>query len=141
LPIKGTRKIHVILYAKDDPFCAPAPADELWIEDVLAVEHNVIPLDGADVFQKGEIDSIGDRVALTQDPGGFARLPVDDTRQDQVQAAAGVHLFPQLAGVDPAAPPVKDTCRAAQNLPRSGWSRENITGVIPRTPRYEKTVP
>jgi hypothetical protein len=55
------------------------------------------PLDGADVFQQGEIDSIGDRVALTQDPGDFARLPVNDARQ--VQAAAGVHLLPQLAGV------------------------------------------
>jgi hypothetical protein len=65
------------------------------------------PLDGADVFQQGEIDSIGDRVALTQDPGDFARLPVDDARQDQVQTAAGVHLLPQLAGVDPATPPVK----------------------------------
>jgi hypothetical protein len=41
------------------------------------------------VFQQGEIDSVGDRVALTQNPGDFARLPVDDTRQDQVQAAAG----------------------------------------------------
>ena len=60
------------------------------------------------MFQQGEIDSIGDWVALTQDPGDFARLPVDDARQDQVQAAAGVHLLPQLAGVDPAAPPVKD---------------------------------
>ena len=29
-------------------------------------------------------DSIGERVALTQDPGDFARLPVDDARQDQV---------------------------------------------------------
>src|SRR6202795_766603 len=38
----------------------------------------------------------------------FARLPVDDARQDQIQAAAGVHLLPQLAGVDPAAPPGKD---------------------------------
>ena len=80
-------------------------ADELSIEDILAVEYDVIPLDGADVFQRGEIDSIGDQVALTQDPGDFARLPVDDARQDQVQAAAGVHLLPQLAGVDPAAPP------------------------------------
>src|SRR6202035_3122024 len=51
---------------------------------------------------------LGDRVALTQDPGDFARLPVDDARQDQVQATAGVHLLPQLASVDPAAPPVKD---------------------------------
>jgi hypothetical protein len=97
--------------------------DELSIEDIPAVEHDVIPLGGADVFQQGEIDSIGDRVALTQDPGDFARLPVDDARQDQVQAAAGVHLFPHLGGVDPAAPPVKGTCRAAQNLPRSGWRR------------------
>ncbi len=106
--IEGTREIRVILYAKDDPFCETASADELSIEDVLAVEHDVIPLDGADVFQQGEIDSIGDRVALSQDPGDFARLPVDDARQDQVQTAAGVHLLPELAGVDPAAPPVKD---------------------------------
>jgi len=74
----------------------------------LAIEHDIVPFDWADVFQQGEIDSIGERVALTQDPGDFARLPVDDARQDQVQAAAGVHLLPQLAGVDPAAPPVKD---------------------------------
>ena len=74
----------------------------------MAIEHDVIPLDRADVFQQGEIDSIGNRVALTQDPGDFARLPVDDASQDQVQAAAGVHLLPQLAGVDPAAPPVED---------------------------------
>ncbi len=107
-PDEGTREIRVILYAKGDPFCASAPADELSIEDILAVEHDVIPLDGADVFQQGEIDSIGDWVALTQDPGDFARLPIDDARQDQVQAAAGVHLLPQLAGVDPAASPVKD---------------------------------
>jgi hypothetical protein len=69
-PNQGTREIRVILYAKDDSFCAPAPADELSNEDVLAVEHDVIPLDGADVFQQGEVDSIGHRVAaLTQDPG------------------------------------------------------------------------
>jgi len=34
-------------------------ADELSVEDILAIEHDVIPLDGADVFQQGEIDSIG----------------------------------------------------------------------------------
>jgi hypothetical protein len=94
--------------AKTGSFCATALAGELSVENILAIEYNVIPLDGADVFQQGEIDSIGDRVALSQDPGDFARLPVDDARQDQVQAAAGVHLLPQLAGVDPAAPPVKD---------------------------------
>ena len=37
-------------------------ADELSVEDLLAIEHDVIPLDGADVFQQGEIDPIGDRV-------------------------------------------------------------------------------
>ena len=48
--IKGTREIRVILYAKADSFCATALADELSVEDILAVEHDVIPLDGADVF-------------------------------------------------------------------------------------------
>jgi hypothetical protein len=106
--MKGTREIRVILYAKADSFCATALADELSVEDILAVEHDVIPLDGADVFQQGEIDSIGDRVALAEDPGDFPALPANDAGQDQVQAAAGVHLLPQLAGVDPAALPVKD---------------------------------
>jgi hypothetical protein len=84
-------EIRVILYAKADSFCATALADELSVEDTLAIdiENDVIPLDGADVFQQGEIDSIGDRVALAEDPGDFARLPVDDARQDQVQATAG----------------------------------------------------
>ena len=85
---KGTREIRVILYAKADCFCATALADELSVEDTPAIEHDVIPLDGADVFQQGEIDSIGDRVALTQDPGDFARLPVDDARQDQKKNAS-----------------------------------------------------
>ena len=52
----------------------------------LAVEHDVIPLDGVEGFQRGEIGSIGDRVALAEDPGDFPRLPVDDARQDQIEA-------------------------------------------------------
>jgi hypothetical protein len=36
-------------------------ADELSVEDILAMEHDVIPLDGADVFQQGEVDFIGGR--------------------------------------------------------------------------------
>ena len=43
--IKGTRQIRVILYAKGGPFCGTAPADELPVEDILAIEHDVIPLD------------------------------------------------------------------------------------------------
>ena len=62
--IEGTREIRVILYAKADPFCATALADELSVEDILAVEHDVIPLDGADVFKQGQVHSVGDRVAL-----------------------------------------------------------------------------
>jgi hypothetical protein len=61
--VKGTRQIRVILYAKGD-LGARAPADELPIEDILAIEHDVIPLDGADVFQQGGIDSIGERIAI-----------------------------------------------------------------------------
>jgi hypothetical protein len=57
------------------------------IEDILTVKHDVIPLDGADVFQQGGIDSIGDRVALAEDSGDLPRLPVDDARQDQVQGS------------------------------------------------------
>ncbi len=41
-------------------------ADELPIEDTLAVEHHIVPFDWADVFQQGENDSIGERVALTR---------------------------------------------------------------------------
>jgi hypothetical protein len=48
---KGTRQIGVILYVSADPFWTPALADEISIEDILAAEHDVIPLDGADVFQ------------------------------------------------------------------------------------------
>src|SRR5258707_13542418 len=45
--LQGTREIRVILYAKDDPFCATALADELPIEDKLAVEHDIVPFDWA----------------------------------------------------------------------------------------------
>jgi hypothetical protein len=51
-------------------------ADKLPIEDILTVKHDVVPLDEADVFQQGGIDSIGGRVALAQDPGDLLRLPV-----------------------------------------------------------------
>jgi hypothetical protein len=50
MTVKGTREIRVILYAKADLFCATALADELSVEDILAIEHDVIPLDGTDVF-------------------------------------------------------------------------------------------
>jgi len=49
------------------------PTDQLPIEDIPAVEHDVIPLDGDDMFQQGGIDSIGERVALAQNPGDLPR--------------------------------------------------------------------
>ena len=54
-----------------------------------AVDHDIIPLDGANVFQQGGIDSINNRVALAEDPGDLWCLPVDDACQDQFQTAAG----------------------------------------------------
>jgi hypothetical protein len=94
--IKGTRQIRVILYAKGEPFCAPPPADELPVEDILAVEHGVIPLDGADVFQWREIESIGDRVALLR-PGDFL-----NTRRP-LQRASDSYPFNSPKGYHPIA--------------------------------------
>jgi hypothetical protein len=45
-------------------------------EDVLTVKHDVIPLDGADVFQQGSINSIGERVALAENSGDRPRTAV-----------------------------------------------------------------
>ena len=42
------------------------PGGQASGEDILEVEHDFIPLDGANVFQWREIDSIGDRVALAE---------------------------------------------------------------------------
>ena len=44
LRIEGTRQIRVILYGKRDPFCVTT--GERLVEDKLAVEQDVIPLDG-----------------------------------------------------------------------------------------------
>ena len=89
---KGTRQIHVILYAKGGLRGAPTSTDRLPIEDILAVEHNVIPLDGADVFQQGSIDSIGDRVAFAVgiDPVDALVLDSADARTEtQAQNGEG----------------------------------------------------
>ena len=71
------------LYTKCDLRGAPGRRTSFRFEDVLAVEHDVIPLNGADMFQQGGIDSIGDRVALAENPGDLPRLPINDARQDQ----------------------------------------------------------
>jgi len=66
-----------------------APADELPVRIYWPYSTTFIPLNWADAFQQGKIDSICDRVALIEDPKDFPRWPVDDARQDQVQAAGG----------------------------------------------------
>jgi hypothetical protein len=91
--------------AKERPHRPTTTPNELPVEDVLPVEHDVVPLDGADVLKQGQVHSVGDRVALAQDPRDFPRLPVDDASQDQGQTAASVHFLPQLAGVDSARRP------------------------------------
>jgi len=48
---KGTRQIGIILYAKGDLHGATVSADKLLIENILTLKHDVVPLDGADVFQ------------------------------------------------------------------------------------------
>ena len=47
----------------------------------MAVEHDIVPLDGAEMFQQGGIDSGGERDALAQDPGDLPRLQINDARQ------------------------------------------------------------
>ena len=96
-------------------------ADELSVEDILAIEHDVIPLDGADVFQQGEIDSIGDRVALIENLGVFPRLPVDDARHDQVQA------FRQVQAERSARP---DRARLPRRLGTSRTSARRFLGHV-----------
>lgn len=58
------------------------------------------------MFEQLQVNAVGHRVGLADGPGDFSGLPLDDAGQDQRQAAARVHLLPQLAGIDPAAPAV-----------------------------------
>ena len=116
---QGTRQIRVILYAKEPKGRAGRPSptpNELAIEDVLAVEHDIVPFDGAHVFEQLQVNAVGRRVALADGPGDLSGLPVDDAGEDQRQAAARVHLLPQLAGIDPATPTVKDVPRHRMEL-------------------------
>ena len=68
-------------------------ADQGAIEDVLAVENNVVPFDRADVLEQGCVNAfLGDspRAHRLRDLLG---LPIDDASQNQCQAATGVHLL------------------------------------------------
>ena len=68
-------------------------ADPGAIEDVLAVENDVVPFDRADVLEQGCVNAfLGDspRAHRLRDLLG---LPIDDASQNQRQAATGVHLL------------------------------------------------
>jgi hypothetical protein len=82
---------------------------------------------GLTCSRRGEIDSIGDWVALTQDSGDFAHLPVDDRRQDQVQQLQAFICSHSSRALIPATPPVKDTCRAVF-LGQAGGALELVAG-------------
>ena len=55
-------QIRLILYAKGLPFLRDGADGRASDRGYTAVEHDVIPLDWADAFQEGEIDSICDQV-------------------------------------------------------------------------------
>ena len=50
------------------------------IDDVFSVEYLVVPLDWTDVLNRGDINTILVRVALTDDSFDFFDLPVNDGR-------------------------------------------------------------
>ena len=68
----------------------PLLADPGAIEDVLAVENDVVPFDRADVLEQGRVDAFlcdSPRAHRLRDLLG---LPIDDASQNQRQAATGV---------------------------------------------------
>ena len=86
-------------------------ADPGAIEDVLAVENDVVPFDLADVLEQGCVDAFLGDSPRAQSPRDLLGLPIDNARQNQRQAATGVHLLVQLASVDPPAAAVVDVPR------------------------------
>lgn len=57
--------------------------DQLRVDNILSVEHDIFPFNGTDVFQQRNVDAAFFRVALRDDPGDFFGLPVDDASQNQ----------------------------------------------------------
>ena len=86
-------------------------ADPGAIEDVLAVENDVVPFDRADVLEQGCVNAFLGDSPRAQSPRDLLGLPIDNARQNQRQAATGVHLLVQLASVDPPAAAVVDVPR------------------------------
>ncbi len=85
--------------------------DPAAIDDVLAVQDDVAPLDRADVFEHRDIDAIGFGVTESKGSGHLLGLPVDDAGDDEGQAAAAVLLGPEFACVALPAAAVEDVSR------------------------------
>ncbi len=51
----------------------------------MAVEHDVVPLDGANMFQQLQVNAVGRRGDLADGPGDLSGLPVDDAGQRDLQ--------------------------------------------------------
>ena len=85
---RGTDQIAVKIQHKDRLLTDPGA-----IEDILAVEDDVVPFDRADVLEQGGVDAFfcdSPRAHRLRDLLG---LPIDDASQNQRQAATGVHLL------------------------------------------------
>src|SRR5262249_10663603 len=92
------------------------------VDDVLSVQEHVVPLDGADVLQQCQIDACLLRIAFADDALNLTRLPINDGRQDERQATAGVHLALEVTGTDPTTLAIADVPRQG-GLPRAGVER------------------
>ena len=87
----------------------------------LPVGHDVIPLDRADAFQQGKIDSICDRSVLTEDPGDFPRLPLDEATSGS--GSGSCRLSAALGLTTPDCPPPRQKPNLGAQIP---WPRLSI---------------
>ena len=104
--MKGSVQIAVEIQHKD-----PFLADKGAIENVLAVEDDVVPFDRADVLYQGGADAFLCEISRKHRRRDLLSLPVDNASQNQCQATTGVHLLVELTSVDPAAASVVDIPR------------------------------
>ena len=84
---------------RDDPQrCPPAPADALLFEDLLAVEYDIAPLDGADMLEEREVETSGFWVALADYARDLAGLPLVERAEilEAISAAMAPLLWEHL---------------------------------------------
>ena len=84
----GSAQIGVEIQHKDRLLTDPGT-----IEDVLAVENDVVPFDRADVLEQGRVDAFLCDSLRAHRLRDLLGLPIDDAGQNQRQAATGVPLL------------------------------------------------